>query len=213
MNEKSNEDRDQRVESISAAYAVLFLVAAIFIAVGYGMYKVSDGLPGLMVLLGDKGNSSVLSGQDSPLEINYSLEEDENGEFRLTCAGNLSGFGEAVRIYNGEYIEGYQMAIAAAAVSDEEALNDAVDTMSDAVNRIDNLPIPSCVTFMDTLAGSHKMLFDGLLAFIDVINAVDQEEGSEALALWRQSNDAGYVSNGFFIGQLSLTSELVEGVE
>jgi len=208
-------DRDEYVMSVSAAYAALLVAITFIICLGYLGYKLSNGLPGLQVLVGETRGSKTTSilGQDNPLEINYSLQENEPGEIRLSCTGNLLGFEEAVMMLNGDYIANYQLAINFASINDQDALNQSVDDMAAAVNSIDNLPIPSCVGFMEMLASSHKTFFDGLLAFLEVMNAEESQDGANALTTWRNNNDSAYLANGFFFGKLALIVEFVEGEE
>ncbi len=186
---------------------VLIFIPMISIGLSYGLYTQSgaiyDRLPGLQVLLGIEDTPDS-GGQ---LKIDYTLQDG------VTCAGDLLGFRASVVQLNGQFISDYQFAIQAISNNDQEILDSAVDDMVLIVAEIDNLIIPSCVTFMDNLSESHRLFSSSLFALLDAFNTENSQERGELIGVYLTANNTGFLANGFFFGKLDLIVDLVEGIE
>ncbi len=187
---------------------ILFLVVLIVSGLSYGLYiqsgAIFDKLPGLQVLLGYEDTTVTTNGQ---LQIDYTLQDG------VTCAGDLLGFRASVVQLNGQFISDYQFAILAISNNDQEVLDSAVDDMVLIVAEIDNIVIPSCVTFMDNLSESHRLFSSSLFAFLDALNTENPQERGELIGVYLAANNTGFLANGFFFGKLDLIVDLVEGIE
>lgn len=198
------------------AYFALFVVLIFIGTIGYAVYdqsgNISDSLPGLGVLVGAE-DEIILEGNDNPLQINYTLQENEDGEFRLTCEGDLLGFQAAVREANGQYIAMYLNAILVISSGDQVTLDLIMNEMTSIVDAVDALPIPSCISFMGVLGESHRAFFDALLFLVDTMNATDPQIRGQIFANFTANNNGAFLANGFFFGKLELTIEFVEGID